>query len=271
MDIKLAAFDLDGTLLKNDKTLSPATLAAIKSAAQRGIVLVPVTGRPLSGLPSAIIQIPEIRYVVTTNGAVITDLKSGAEVYHAPISAGKSLEILRLLRAGEYACEVFADGVGYTEPAVFEQYMQKYSGTPVGDYIASSRRVTENICALFEEKNKCADEVFVQAPTEEMQTELRGLLGADPALRLCLFGGSFAEVTAYGTDKGSALHFLCKLLGIKREQTIAFGDMPNDLSLLKAAGVSVAMGNAQQELKNCADIVAETNENDGVAKVLNNL
>ena len=83
--ILLAGLDLDGTLLKNDKTISAFTAAAMRSARTRGIQLVHVTGRPLSGITKCVTELGVCDYEITTNGEAITDLKTGKRVYSAPI------------------------------------------------------------------------------------------------------------------------------------------------------------------------------------------
>lgn len=266
--IKLVCVDLDGTLLKNDKTISEKTISAAKQAAERGIEIVPVTGRPLSGLPQAVKRLPGVRYAVTSNGACITELRSGRKIYSAPLPNRKSVEIMHLLNEKGCLYEAFADDVGYIESALMEKYRQKFTGTPVGDYIFGSRKLVPDICALFESEKKCADEIFINLPCEEERNLLASYLSSDSSLDFCLLEKNFLEVLNCGTNKGRALGFLCSYFNVKKENTAAFGDNENDLPLLEAAGMSVAMGNASEKVKNLAKAVTETNENDGVAVLL---
>ena len=149
-EIRLVCVDLDGTLLKNNKTIASKTIAAAKKAAEKGIEIVPVTGRPLSGLPQCVKVLPGVHYAVTSNGACVTEIASGRRIYGAPLSNQKSLQIMNLLNSHGYLFEAFADDVGYIEPALMEKYRQKFAGTPVGEYIFSSRRLVPDIRALFE-------------------------------------------------------------------------------------------------------------------------
>ena len=114
-----------------------------------------------------------------------------------------------------------------------------------------------------------ADEIFARLENGARRDMLARELEGDCGLKLCLLEKNFLEITDRKTDKGAAFEFLCGKLGIKKENTAAFGDNSNDLPLLKAAGTFIAMGNAPQELKNAADYAADTNDNDGVAKILN--
>ena len=267
-EIRLVCVDLDGTLLKNNKTIGSKTIAAAKKAAEKGIEIVPVTGRPLSGLPQCVKVLPGVHYAVTSNGACVTEIASGRRVYGAPLSNQKSLQIMNLLNSHGYLFEAFADDVGYIEPALMEKYRQKFAGTPVGEYIFGSRRVVPDIRALFEAENKCADEIFINLPNESERDSLADLLAADETLGFCRLEKNFLEVLHRGTDKGTALEFLCSYFKIGRENAAAFGDNDNDLPLLAAAGLPVAMGNASEKVKNLAKTVTETNENDGVAMLL---
>lgn len=266
--IRLAGLDLDGTLLKNDKTLSERTVTALKNAYKNGITLVPVTGRPLSGIPECITSLDEIRYVISTNGAQITDIKNGASVYSSPIENASALEIICEAEKRNLSYEVFADGVGYIENEVMQKYMQVYAGTPVGEYILASRQIVADVKALFAEKKKSADEIFIVCENKNERNALAKSLEKYSAVQLCLLEDCFLEVTKKGTDKGRSLEILCDYLNIPIEFAAAFGDGENDVSFLRAAGVAVAMGNASEKLKALADITAPSNENDGVAAIL---
>ena len=147
--ILLAGIDLDGTLLRNDKTISSFTAEAMINAARRGICLVPVTGRPLSVIPQCVLQLGVCDYAVTTNGAVITDLRTGECVYGAPITHSKTVLIMKELDEAGISYEAFADGFGYLSPAVMEKYKRKYESTPVGDYIKVSRKIVQAPAAEF--------------------------------------------------------------------------------------------------------------------------
>ena len=93
--IKLAGIDLDGTLFTNDKKIDKRTKTAIKNAHKKGVLIVPVTGRPFSGLSNEITDMKEIKYAVTNNGAEIIDLKTNKPIYSRQIDNKTSLEIIK--------------------------------------------------------------------------------------------------------------------------------------------------------------------------------
>lgn len=266
--IRLAGIDLDGTLLRNDKTISRRTANSLKSAAGRGVYIVPVTGRPLSGIPKCVSDLGVCDFAITTNGAVITDLKTGRCVYSAPIEHDKTVSLMQMLDESGISYEAFANGSGYLKPALMARYDEKYGGSPIGEYIRASRKVTDNPTDAFIIGKKGADEIFVSCKSSGERSAIAEALRTDSDIQLCFLEDTFLEITRRGTDKGTAFEFLCEYLGISRRNAAAFGDNANDLALLDAAGLSVAMGNAPDPVRQRADLITDTNENDGVAKVL---
>lgn len=273
MDLKnkilLCGLDLDGTLLKNDKTISEFTERSLIAASRRGIRLVPVTGRPLSGVPECVTDLGVCDYAITTNGAVITDLKTGKRVYSAPIEHEKTVLLMKTLDESGISYEAFADGIGYLRPQLMARYNEKYGDTPIGNYIRSSRKVAKDPLGEFISGGKCADEIFISCENKDERNALAGRFGTDGDIQLCLLEDTFLEITRRGTDKGAAFLRLCSMLGIDRENTAVFGDNSNDVSLARAAGLFVAMDNAAEDFKARADVIAPSNENDGVAKIIN--
>jgi len=137
--IRLVGVDLDGTLLTDNKTLSPRTKEAIAAAAAQGVHIVPITGRPFVGVPDCIRTLDEIEYVISSNGAQITESKTGKSVASFAISNEKSRRIIAALRRLDCLFEPFADGVGYAEENVLSHYIATYIGTPIEDNVLYAR------------------------------------------------------------------------------------------------------------------------------------
>lgn len=270
-EMKLIGVDLDGTLLKDDKTLCAGTAEVIKRAAGKGIYFVPITGRPYSGIPDCLKNIEEIKYYICSNGAQIMDAQSGKSIFSFPLENKQVLNIINRLENTEYMFEVFADGVGYISPDLFAYYQKIYSGTPVGDYIFSSRKVTDNVRALFDGTDKTADEVFVICKSPAHRERLNQCMSQLKDVQFCFLADRYFEITKYATDKGKALEVLCDYLNIDLKNTIAFGDGENDLQFLKKAGVAVAMQNAHDSLKANADMTAKSNNENGVCEIIKEL
>ena len=267
-NIKLAAIDLDGTLLADNKRLCDGAEQTIREAAKRGIHIVPITGRPYHGVPSFIRSISEIEYLITSNGAQIIENKSGESIYSYAISNEKSKKIIEVLR--EFPClfEPFCDGVGYTEKHIYDFYLSRFKETPLEEYFTSSRKICSGYDAIFDDASKCADEFFVTCQSREEREKLMKQVEKIGNVQFCTHRDRFLEISEKGTDKGNALSVICEHIGIDLSQTIAFGDGENDILLLDAAGTGVAMGNAEPPLLNHADIIAKTNNENGVCEIL---
>lgn len=270
-DIKLIGVDLDGTLLRDDKTLCPNAESIIKAAVQKGMHFVPITGRPYSGIPDCIRKINEIEYYICSNGAQIMDAKSEKPLFSFSLDHAQTLKIINLLKDTDYMFEVFAHGAGYINRQLFDYYKQVYTGTPVGEYIFSSRKVVENVFTLFENAESRADEVFVICKSYEHREKLKKIMSQLDDVQFCCLADRFFEITKYNTDKGHALEVLCSFLNIALKNTIAFGDGENDIEFLQKAGIAVAMENAFDGIKQNADIIAKSNNDNGVCEIIKEL
>lgn len=268
-NIKLVGLDLDGTLLHDDKGLSPRSREAIKNLHKKGIEIVPITGRPYAGVPDELKNMQEIDYIISNNGSYI--MKNGEIMFNFAMDKNKASEILGIISTEECMVEIFSGGWGY-----IEQYVDDYYHTvipedsPAGEYIYGSRRIIDSLDELMEGITG-VDEIFVICLKNGVRENIVGKIKSVDGIQHWNFANDFVEITKKGTDKGTALAKLCEYLGIDSADTIAFGDGENDLPFLDTAGVAVAMGNATDVVKAKADIVTLTNNEDGVAKILENI
>lgn len=267
-NIKLAAMDLDGTLLNDNKLLCEGALETIKEAKLRGIHIIPITGRPLAGVPDFLTKLDEIEYVITSNGAQIIDSKTIKPLYSCTVSNEISKEIIKTLRNIDCLFEPFTDGVGYSEKYVYDYYMNRFTGTVLEEYFTSSRVICRSYEEIFENPSKCADEFFVTCGDEKTRIQIMSEVSKLGDHQFCTHADRFLEISKRGADKGNALRTLCNHIGIDIAQTIAFGDGENDIPLLEAAGTGVAMENANPKLKAKADIIAKSNNDNGVCEVI---
>lgn len=267
-DIKLIGLDLDGTLLNDNKELTPETEQKLIELCERGIKVVPITGRPYMGLPDCIKQIKGIEYVIASNGSQIIDAKAEKSILSFSIPTNKSIEILQELGSLDCMVEAFADGFGYIEKETYDYYVDIFTGTVVGDYIFSSRKCIPSLIDLFEQNQKLADEIFVICKNSKMRDVIMKSISEIDSIQACTLADKYLEITKEGTDKGNALMALCKHLNIDIKHTIAFGDGENDLQFLEKAGIAVAMKNACDEVKAKADIITKSNNENGVLEIL---
>ena len=138
--IRLIGLDLDGTLLTRDKKITERTAAVLNRAADRGIGIVPVTGRPLAGLPPELDRVRGIRYAVTSNGACVYDLGRKTILRENGMEPEKAAEVLSAAKDFDPIAEIFVGGYGYHTPDTSRRLEKRFAGTPVMDYIRRSRR-----------------------------------------------------------------------------------------------------------------------------------
>ncbi|MCF0123384.1 MAG: HAD family phosphatase [Ruminiclostridium sp.] len=267
--IRLVALDIDGTLLNSQKEISPRDREALERAAARGIHLVPVTGRPAKGLPPAVLELPGLRYAVTSNGATIRDLKEDRFLLEEHLSPETCLKVLDACRDVPMVREVFREGVGYLTQADRDILCARYEGTPMLGYVLGTRHVVPGTLEEFlQEDCRPVEELFFLTDSPEEKIALRERLSALPGISFADPFPNDLEVLAGGIDKGKGFLYLLNLLGIDPAETLALGDGGSDLPLLRAAGIGVAMGNALPFVQAEADWVTATCDEGGVALAL---
>ena len=244
-DIKMIGFDLDGTLLTSGKELSEYTKEILREAAQRGIVLLPATGRPLCGLPEEIRNFPGIRYALTANGARVLDLEENRGLYEKLVPYETAEKLLDIFLKYDAIVEVYYDGVGYAQEDKLWRIEEFFPQRPMAEYVMSTRRSVKDIRKKLEETGRPSDKI-------EAVSSL----------------GHNIEVNVKGVNKGDALVRLGGMLGIRQEEIMAFGDGENDIAMMEAVGVGIAMANGLDAVKAAARYVTASNDEDGVAKAI---
>lgn len=261
----MIGFDLDGTLLTTEKKLTRYTEEVLKEAARRGIWILPVTGRPLAGLPDKVRDLPGVRYAITANGARIVDLKEDRTIYERLVPVDKAWELLKIFGNYDTMREIYYDGYGYSDAEKLDRISRYVQDLPMAEYIVATRYPVENIEEKFRQENRPVDKVqaiFVDMEERRQAFEkLEEVEGVEAT-------GSLAnniEVNIAGVNKGEAILYLGEMLGIKKEEIAVFGDGANDISMLRMVGAGVAMENAIPEAKAAAGYVTGSNDADGVA------
>ena len=267
--IKLLALDLDGTLLNEKKEISPRTWAALERARSQGVLVVPVTGRPSQGVPQVVRTMPGLRYVVSSNGATIRDLVTGETLLEKHLSADTCLLVLDKCAHVPMIRQAFRNGVGYLSRADYNTLRDRYAGTSMLQYHLDTRQVLPGTVAEFLAAHRQpVEELFFLTDSPREKADLRALLTGLPGIGFADPFPNDLEVIAGDIDKGEALRFLLRHLGLEASQVLAMGDGGSDLPLLQAAGIGVAMANATEGVKAAADFVTTSCDEDGVAVAL---
>ena len=266
--VRMIAFDLDGTLLTTDKRLTDETRRTLEQAAKRGILLVPATGRPLTGMPAEVLGIAGVRYAITANGARVVSAEDGKILREKLISVEKARKVLDIYGEYDTLREIYYDGQGYMEARQMEQLDHYVPDPNMAQYMRNTRKCVPDLMEKVRQENRAMDKVqavFACAGEKEQAfRRIREMEGVEATGALSYN----IEVTAGGINKGEALLWLAGELGIDREEILAFGDGANDADMIRAAGIGAAMEVSVPEVRAAADILAGSNDEDGVARAV---
>lgn len=259
-EIKIVATDLDGTLLRPNRTLSPRTIEALDAIHAAGIDLVLATGRPPGFTLSILDMVPTAIGCVCANGAAILD-PTTRELSSTSLIGSKLPAILTALREG-------VSGIGIAVNWEMDFAFDTAFGKALPPRLATGEPLEDIEQTLH---NPIYKLLVAHSEIDGLELQSQVQLALGPLAEASHSGYGFIEITASGVDKSTALAAICSERGIGREQIIAFGDMHNDLRMIEWAGIGVAMGNADQAVKDAADYVGAPNVEHGVALVLEQL
>lgn len=241
-NIKLIALDMDGTLLRDDHDISEENRKAVQRAKDEGIHVVVSTGRPIARSKHIIESLGESEYAVTVNGGEIYDR-------HYNLVERQVLEMTEVKRLWElqqeHSIRLWTSTVqgAFDSDYTFEKPIDEYDWLKIG----------------FEVPDESIREVILKEVT------------ANPALEVTNSSPVNIEINPAGVSKAAALHKVSDWLGFSINEVMAVGDSLNDMAMIKEAGIGVAMGNAQDEVKKEADLVTKSNMEDGVAEVIHRI
>ena len=270
----LIALDLDGTFFNNEKRISERNRQAIQEAIASGYCVVPVTGRPISGIPKELMEIREIGYAVASNGAVIYEIEdfigqNWKRISEDMLSDEKVLEVLEILKEYPVVPDCFVQGVGHM-PEYGREWIPKM-GLPqvMADYLLAGREFFPDLMEYVRQKEGKVEKITINFYMDEegirKKQEVYQRLMQVEDITLVSGAPHNLEVNTVTARKGNGMLKLAKLLGIAPEKTMACGDDINDMDMVVKAGFGVAMGNASEELKKEADFITLSNEEDGAA------
>lgn len=267
--IKIILLDLDGTLLNSQKKISAANFDALQQAAQNGVHIVPCTGRFFRGMPQVVRELPFIRYAITINGAEVLDIPENKVLYNAEIDASRADEVFALLDTLPVIYDCFQDGWGWMERSMQERAAQYVSSQHTLDMIQNLRDGVEDFRDVMRKRGRGVQKIQMFFADMEVRAQSFPMLTqALPDLVVTSSIVNNIEINSPLAQKGLALHALCQALDVSIEQTMAFGDGLNDISMLQAASLGIAMGNADADVKAAADFLTDSNDCDGVATAL---
>ena len=269
-DIKVIAMDLDGTALNHKKQLTERTRTAIQNAAKSGIQIVVATGRTFSSLAPEVLAMPEITCAITSNGAVVNRIPDGAVLLHNYPNPETVSEIAGMIQGEKIDTEVCTGGQAYIGQSYYDRVLEGKTNRDV-QYVKTTRHPVPDIYQFLLEHRVAIENINLNFKTLEeklqWQQRFQKLPGVTPTSSF-LFNVELGGAT---TSKAHALQALLDEWQMTSQQVMAFGDSENDLGMIQLAGIGVAMANGMEEVRQAADILAESNEEDGVAKIIEQL
>jgi Cof subfamily protein (haloacid dehalogenase superfamily) len=268
MKYKLIAMDMDGTLLNDKKEVSERSKQALRSAAELGVKLIVCTGRIFTSAKYYANMIGTKAPIVASNGAYIREKDRNEIVYEQALSDDVIYRLVDMIKSYDLYPQLFTIDTIYTEKLIY--FSKNYSrwNESLPEAYRIKIEVIENVKSIVEENSgKILKSVVMSDDSckiAELKREIKEKLDVTAISSM----NNNIEVMAPDISKGNAVKILADYYGISSEQVICIGDNENDLSMIEYAGLGVAMGNATEELKLAADYITDTNENDGVAKVI---
>lgn len=261
---KLMAIDMDGTLLKDDKTISDKTKEALKKAADSGVKIVLTTGRPIQGIINYLNELEltgKDDYVIGLNGALICKTSD-----YSVLSSNETLKGSDLKYIYNKVKDLKVHVHAYTRNEDLVDAESKYSRgdekrihlkARVVDIPSEVKDDDEILKVLLEEEKDVLDRI-----TPLISEELLEKYSMFRSLDFII------EFMKKGCTKANGIEKLAKHLGIKKDEIIAAGDAANDKEMIEYAGLGVAMGNSMDEIKQVSDFITKSNEEDGIAYVI---
>lgn len=260
--------DLDGTFLKSPNIVSDANADAVRRASAAGIKIAVSTGRVFGEIPHSVKNLGSIDYYITSNGGAVLDGK-GNTVFTNLMPRELSDKVMEIISGYTCLTDIYTDGRAYINNFK-DSELPLYGLKPEDfDSFREFRVFVDDVYEFYRNCPQTPEKINMFFGDLEQREEVISRLSAlSPAPQLTYSMGINLEVNSPDCTKGGALSKLCKKLGIFPQEVMAVGDSNNDISMLDLAGVSVAMGNAGQFVKNYAKYETDTCENDGAAKAI---
>ena len=271
MKYRAIASDLDGTLFNSKMRLSEENLKAIEEISRLGVEFVPTTGRTLAEMSPVLLENPNIRYVIYSNGSGIWDKKKNEHTY-ACISKDLASKILDILAHYEVHITVRANGKTFINAKTQSKEMREYNRVSCyhGQVLDNHAERVDDFDAFLRSLDKV--EVFsVFFHSDEEYAECRKALSEVSEVSFVTTLAHNYEIFSAKSGKANAISALAKLLGASTDEIISVGDSHNDMTMIRAAGLGLATANANEDLKRAAKGIICSNDEHIAKYILENI
>lgn len=283
---KLVAIDLDGTMLNSYGMVTERTKNAIKETIEKGVEVIIASGRPIDSIKTIAKEINSKNYFIAGNGALIYDIKNDEVIYDKYLKKQKILEIIKICEENSISYNVYTDktilatALKYNVLYYHKENLKKQEAKKTN--ISIVKDMYEYVKNMEEEKflkmticdeNKSIFNSIIRKLREIDDIEVLDVLHMS---RKIIRQGTeeipieyyYTEISSKDVDKWNAIEFLMEKLKIEKEEVIAIGDNINDKKMIKESGLGVAMSGSTPIITEIANEITDTNNNDGVAKIL---
>ena len=274
-DIRIIALDLDGTLLDSEKRLSEVNRAALARAAEKGVLIVPTTGRFFGMMPPAVRDLPFVRYAITINGAQVYDRETDTAIVRDEIPLDMALGVMEVLDRYDVIYDCYRQNWGWMTAALQEKAADYATNE---HYLKMVREFRKPVPELKAHLKATANDGDVQkimlfarnTQVSDLSSQVLDAIRLElaarfPEIKVTSSTWNNIELNIRTAHKGNALKRFAEHLGLALANCMAFGDGMNDFTMVEAAGRGVAMANAEPEVKRVAKWIAPSNDDDGVA------
>jgi len=266
MNYKLIAMDLDGTLNNDRKVITEKTKEALMAAQKKGIRLALASARPSPGLfkERDILRLQDHRGILMSyNGGRIVDAATGKVLFETSMDLQETKQVLQKLESLPVT-PILDDGVQF--------YVTDKNGFKVDYECKNNNMVCSEVGNLADFLTFAPIKILMSVQPEQLKAVQQQIADFLPeSLTVVQTAPFYLEAIPRVINKGQGIRDICGVLGIDTEEVISFGDAENDIPMLRAAGMGVAMGNAAEAVKAAADMVTLTNNEDGIAAALEKL
>ena len=267
MSIKIIGLDLDGTTLGINGKLPELNKIAIERAIAADINVVVTTGRVITAVPEDIMNISGLRYIISSNGAHVRDLKSGRDVYSSFINSMVIERLVTLAKEENLYLEAFHDGRAYIDAALYHDIDVNGSIHRRREYVLRTRNPLDDIFGFMLENSAEIENINIFFEDMDKLEDIRKIVSTYDANVTSSVPNNI-EIGGLGSSKSKALSELMKILSIDKSELMCCGDAANDIPMLQLAEIGVAMGNAWDIVKENADYITDTNVNGVVGKAI---
>ncbi len=265
---KLIAMDLDGTILNSYKQISQRNLTEIKRVVAKGIKVVVCSGRIYKAAKLYARQIGTKELVIACNGATIRDASDDSVLFENSLNPEDCLKIIDICHEEDIYFHTYINDTLYTEKLLYGSTFYSKLNESLQPEDRIDVMVVDDVKNVISNSGLKASKIV--AVSDDRQQLLKGRKRAEEVKTvevMSSFGDNF-EVMNRGVSKANALDFIMKRYGIINEEVIAIGDNENDYSMIKMAGLGIAMGNGEDLVKRIADFITLSNDDDGVAEAI---